>query len=151
MSELTTINKECADELYMQFKSLFLSKKDIPNFVYEFKQHNICTPFNAPQWEVDFYNEIRPHYYNEQGKVTFTNANGNNITLSILRWHPHKHNGINGLNGNACIEAKIIEHNNSIENTVWQLKVTSGTLYYNAEVSSLKLPKQLLNNYTLER
>ncbi len=153
MNELITIKKEIADDIYLQFRDFFLSKKNNPSFKYEFEQHNIQAPLNAAAWEIDFYNEVRPHYYNEQGTVTFTNASGNDITISILRWHPHKHNGINGLNGNACIKAKITIHNNGEENLIWQLIVTSGTLYYKAEVSNLQLPKEILkqNDISLER
>lgn len=128
MIEIKYEEKEKIDNLYNKVKDILLLKKDNNSFNYEHKQHHL--------YEESDYPGISKNYFNENGSVEFENINGEIIRIEISRWHPHKHNGCSGLNGNPCLNAKIYSN----EQLIWELEVRSGTLTYHAEVSSLELP-----------
>ena len=128
MIEIKYEEKEKIDNLYNKVKDILLSKKDNDSFNYEHKQHHLYEESDFPG--------ISKNYFNENGSVEFENINGEIIRIEINRWHPHKHNGCSGLNGNPCLNAKIYSN----EQIIWELKVKSGTLYYHAEVSNLEIP-----------
>lgn len=122
--------------LYNTIKNTILSKKDNPSFKYEHEQHHL--------YEEREYPGISKGYYNEYGHVEFENTNGQIIRLEINRWHPHMHNGCSGLNGNPCLVAGIYMLDNEEKIELWKLNVKSGTLYFKAEVSSLDIPYEIL-------
>lgn len=148
MIEIEYKEKEKVDNLYNKVKNIILTKKDNKNFDYNHKQHHL--------YEESEYPGISENYYNENGTVEFENVYGNIIRLEINRWHPHKHNGWSGLNSNPCLSAIIYTIENENKQVLWELNVTSGTLYYKAEVSSLEIPndilqeKQILTNSNIQ-
>lgn len=136
MIEIEYKEKEKVDNLYSQVKNIILSKNDNQSFDYKYKQHHL--------YEESEYPGISKNYYNESGSVEFKNINDKIIRLEIYRWHPHKHNGCSGLNGNPCLTAVIYTIENEEKQILWELNVKSGTLYYKAEVSSLEIPNDIL-------
>jgi len=136
MIEIKYEENEKVDNLYNEIKNIILSKKDNQSFKYNFKQHHL--------YEESKYPGISKNYYNESGAVEFENVDGKIIRLEIERWHPHKHNGCSGLNGNPCLTAVIYEIENEEKKVLWELNVKSGTLYYKAEVSNLEIPNDIL-------
>ena len=136
MIEIEYKEKEKVDSLYNEVKNIILTKKDNQSFDYKHKQHHL--------YEESEYPGISKNYYNESGSVEFENINGKIIGLEIYRWHPHKHNGCSGLNGNPCLTAVIYTIENEEKQVLWELNVKSGTLYYKAEVSSLEIPNDIL-------
>lgn len=138
MIEIKYEEKEKIDNLYNKVKDILLSKKDNDSFNYEHKQHHL--------YEESDYPGISKNYFNENGSVEFENINGEIIRIEISRWHPHKHNGCSGLNGNPCLNAKI--YNN--EQIIWELEVRSGTLTYHAEVSNIELPIKSIKEKEIE-
>lgn len=136
MIEIEYKEKEKVDNLYNEVKNIILTKKDNQSFDYNHKQHHL--------YEESEYPGISKNYYNESGSVEFENINGKIIRLEIYRWHPHKHNGCSGLNGNPCLTATIYTIENGEKQVLWELNVKSGTLYYKAEVSSLEIPNDIL-------
>lgn len=138
MIEIKYEEKEKVDNLYNKVKDILLSKKDNDSFNYEHKQHHL--------YEESDYPGISKNYFNENGSVEFENINGEIIRIEIRRWHPHKHNGCSGLNGNPCLNAKIYSN----EQLIWELEVKSGTLYYHAEVSNLELPINSIKEKEIE-
>lgn len=138
MIEIKYEEKEKIDNLYNKVKDILLSKKDNDSFNYEHKQHHLYEESKCPG--------ISKNYFNENGNVEFENSNGEIIRIEISRWHPHKHNGFSGLNGNPCLNAKIYSN----EQLIWELEVRSGTLTYHAEVSSLELPINSIKEKEIE-
>ena len=136
MIEIEYKEKEKVDSLFNEVKNIILTKKDNQSFDYKHKQHHL--------YEESEYPGISKNYYNESGSVEFENINGKIIRLEIYRWHPHKHNGCSGLNGNPCLTAVIYTIENEEKQVLWELNVKSGTLYYKAEVSSLEIPNDIL-------
>lgn len=153
MIEIEFEDRDKIINLYNEIKDIIISKKDNENFKYIHEQHHL--------YEEEKYPGISKNYYNESGSVQFVNNEGKTIRLEIYRWHPHKHNSFNGLNGNPCLNAAIYlikddeEINiNEVDNDdkkelIWELCVTSGTLYYKAEVSDLEIPIDLLQEKQL--
>lgn len=129
-------NERKVNNLYNEVKNIILNKKDNPSFKYNHKQHRL--------YEESKYPGISKNYYNESGTVEFENINGKIIKLEIHRWHPRQHNGYSGLNGNPCLTAKIYTIENEENRVLWKLNVDSRTLYYKAEVSSLEIPYDIL-------
>ena len=138
MIEIKYKEKEKVDNLYNKVKDMLLAKKDNDSFNYENKQHHLYEESDFPG--------ISKDYFNENGSVEFENINGEIIRIEISRWHPHKHNGCSGLNGNPCLNAKIYSN----EQIIWELRVDSGTLTYNAEVTSFKIPKDIFEEKNAE-
>lgn len=138
MIEIKYEEKEKIDNLYNKVKDILLLKKDNNSFNYEHKQHHL--------YEESDYPGISKNYFNENGSVEFENINGEIIRIEIRRWHPHKHNGCSGLNGNPCLNAKIYSN----EQIIWELEVRSGTLTYLAEVSNLELPINSIKEKEIE-
>jgi len=138
MIEIKYEEKEKIDNLYNKVKDILLSKKDNDSFNYEHKQHHL--------YEESDYPGISKNYFNENGSVEFENINGEIIRIEIRRWHPHKHNGCSGLNGNPCLNAKIYSN----EQLIWELEVRSGTLTYHAEVSNIELPINSIKEKEIE-
>lgn len=136
MIEIEYKEMEKVDSLYNEVKNIILTKKDNQSFDYNHEQHHL--------YEESEYPGISKSYYNESGSVEFENINGKIIRLEIYRWHPHKHNGFSGLNGNPCLTAVIYTIENEEKQVLWKLNVKSGTLYYKAEVSSLEIPNDIL-------
>lgn len=136
MIEIEYKEKEKVDSLFNEVKNIILTKKDNQSFDYKHKQHHL--------YEESEYPGISKNYYNESGSVEFENINGKIIRLEIYRWHPHKHNGCSGLNGNPCLTAVIYTIENEEKQVLWELNVKSGTLYYKAEVSCLEIPNDIL-------
>ena len=132
MIEIDFKESKKTNKLYNTIKDLILSKKENQSFYYSHKQHHL--------YEESEFPGISRNYYNEKGTVEFENTHGKIIKLTIYRWHPHKHNGWSGLNGNPCLEAKIFIKDGDEAQLLWELKVGSGTLYYKAEVTSLDIP-----------
>ena len=136
MIEIKYEEKNEVDNLYNKVKEIILSKKDNKSFEYNHKQHYLYAESKCPG--------ISKNYYNERGAVEFENINGKIIRLEIYRYHPHMHNGCNGLNGNPCLSAIIYEIEGEEKQVLWELDVESGTLYYKAMVSSLEIPYNIL-------
>lgn len=128
--------KEKVDNLYNQVKNIILTKKDNQSFEYNYKQHHLYEELEYPG--------ISKNYYDESGSVEFENIDGKIIKLEIYRCHHHKHNGCSGLNGNPCLTAVIYTVENEEKQMLWELNVESATLYYKAEVSSLEIPTDIL-------
>ena len=136
MLEIKYEEKQIVDNLYNEIKNIILSKKDNKTYDYNHKQHHL--------YEEREYPGISKNYFNESGSVEFENINGQTIKLQINRWHPHKHNGCSGLNGNPCLSAIIYVIKNEEKQILWELSVKSGTLYYKAEVSNIEIPFSIL-------
>ena len=136
MLEIKYKEKQIVDNLYNEIKNIILSKKDNETYDYNHKQHHL--------YEEREYPGISKNYFNESGSVEFENINGQTIKLQINRWHPHKHNGCSGLNGNPCLSAIIYVIKNEKKQILWELSVKSGTLYYKAEVSNIEIPFSIL-------
>lgn len=141
MVEIEFKEREKVEKLYNEIKNMILTRKDNQSFDYEKKQHHLYEESECPG--------ISKDYYNESGSVEFKNSDGKLIKLEIERWHNHRHNGYSGLNGNPCLRAVIYVIENDNKNIVWQLDVQSGTLFYKAEVSSLDIPNDLLQEKSL--
>ena len=136
-------DEKIIDSLYGEIKDFILSNKDKPQYSYSKHQHHL--------YEESDYPGISKNYYNETGSFEFENNNGKTIILEIDRWHPHKHNGCSGLNGNPCLNAQIYVLNSNEKELLWELKVGSGTLHWEAEVTSLEIPKDILIPKTEEK
>lgn len=138
MIEIPFEERQIITDLYDTIKNIVLSKKDNSTYTYHHKQHHL--------YEESDYPGISKNYYNESGEVTFINSNNQQVKLTFSRWHPHKHNGYSGLNGNPILEATI-----TIDDEVyWNLDVKSGTLYYKALVSSTDIPIDLLKEIEIK-
>lgn len=136
MIEIPYQDSKIVNDLYKVIRDLIVSKQDNKTYEYSRKQHHL--------YEEDKVPGISRNYFNEYGSVEFENSEGNIIRLEISRWHPHKHNGCSGLNGNPCLNANVYLVLGEEKTPLWQLKVGSGTLYYKAEVSSLEIPFDIL-------
>lgn len=136
MIEIPYQDSKIVNDLYKVIRDLIVSKQDNKTYEYKRKQHHL--------YEEDKVPGISRNYFNEYGSVEFENSEGNIIRLEISRWHPHKHNGCSGLNGNPCLNAYIYLVVGEEKTSLWELKVGSGTLYYKAEVSSLEIPFDIL-------
>lgn len=136
MIEVDYKDKKVIDSLYGKIRQFILSNKGMPKYSYSKHQHHL--------YEESDYPGISKGYYNETGSFEFENNNGKTIILEIDRWHPHKHNGWSGLNGNPCLNAQIYVLNSNEKQLSWELKVVSGTLHWEAEVTSLEFPKDFL-------
>ena len=136
MIEIPYQDSKIVNDLYKVIRDLIVSKQDNKTYKYSRKQHYL--------YEEDKVPGISRNYFNEYGSVDYENSEGNIIGLEISRWHPHKHNGCSGLNGNPCLNAHIYLVVGEEKTPLWQLKVGSGTLYYKAEVSSLEIPFDIL-------
>ena len=136
MIEVDYKDKKVIDSLYGKIRQFILSNKGMPKYSYSKHQHHL--------YEESDYPGISKGYYNETGSFEFENNNGKTIILEIDRWHPHKHNGWSGLNGNPCLNAQIYVLNSNEKQLLWELKVVSGTLHWEAEVTSLEFPKDFL-------
>jgi hypothetical protein len=120
------INKEQADAFYIEIKNMILAGKDKQGYNYEKKQHYL--------YEQDASPELRANFYNESGSLEIKNLSGEIIIVEINRWHPHKHNGWSGLNGNPCLSAIVYIKEGDEKRKIWELKVESRTLYYKSRV-----------------
>ena len=127
--------KEKVNNLYNEVKNIILTKNN-ESFEYNHKQHHLNEESKYPGISKDFYNE--------NGVVEFENIYGNTIRLEISRWHPHQHNGFSGLNITPCLNAVIYKIENGNKLVLWKLSVESGTLTYKANVSSLEIPNDIL-------
>lgn len=137
------IESSKAYNLYDIIKYIILSKKHNKSFNYKFKQHYL--------YEEAECQGISKGFYNECGKIEFENINGEIIGLKFERWHPHQHNGWSGLNSIPCLNAKIYIIKDKEEKVLWELRVKSGTMYFKAEVSSLEIPYDFLQEKQLLR
>lgn len=125
--------KEQVDNLYSQVRDIILSKSNNRSFNYQKKQHYL---YEENEWP-----GISEDYYNESGTIEFENVNDETIVIEIDRWHPHRHNGYSGLNAIPCLSAIIYVKNADNKQVLWKLEVSSGTLHYKAEVTSLEIPR----------
>lgn len=136
-------DKKTIDNLYEEIKDFILSNKDKPQYSYSKHQHHL--------YEESDYPGISKKFYNENGSFEFENNNEKTIIVEINRWHQHQHNGCSGLNGNPCLTAQIYVLNSNEKELLWELKVGSGTLHWEAEVTSLEIPKNILIPKTEEK
>lgn len=132
-------DREKVDKVYETFMKVFMKKKNHSSFEYEKKQHHI---YENP--------ELSKHYYNESGEVTFQNKDGNTIKITVCRIHPHKHNGWSGLNGIPYLHLVINKLYNNNEQKLWELEVESGTLHYNAKLTSMEIPYDILKENEMD-
>ena len=139
MITLKIEDRKKVDKVYETIIDIFMSKKNHDSFKYEKKQHYIL---ENP--------EVNKYHYNESGEVIFQNINGNYIRIKLYRIHPHQHNGWGGLNGIPKLSIVISKINNNSEEILWQLKVDSGTLHYNAELTSLEIPYDILKENDMD-
>lgn len=126
-------SEKIATSFYNDIKETILAKD---NKQYEKHQHHL--------YEEKSYPGVSKDYYNENGSVEFINIKGENIRLEINRFHRHSHNGFSGLCGNPCLKAKIYKLDNGQKQLLWELNVEAGTLFYHAEVTSLEIPRDYL-------
>lgn len=143
MIEIKYEEREKVDKLYEEIKELIMSNEDNETFNYNKHQHVL--------YEESKYPGISKKFYNETGSVEFKNTNGIDVFIEIRRFHPHQHNGCSGLNGMPCKTAKISIDNNGVKEIIWQLEITSGTMYYKAKVTSLEIPYDILKQEKINK
>lgn len=126
------IEKNQADVLYSKVKNMILEKKSLPGYNYEKKQHHL--------YEEDASKEVREKFYNESGSLEILTESGETVVIEINRWHVHQHNGWSGLNGNPCLSTIIYIKKDNEKKILWELKVGSGTMHYEAWATNIEIP-----------
>ena len=130
-------DKKKVEDLYEKIRSFILSNKGKPKYSYDKHQHHLQ--------EESFHPGISENVYNEEGSFEFENTDGKTIYVRIHRSHPHQHNSWSGLSLTPCLLAQIYAVNSDEKELLWSLNVSTGTLRWSAELTSLEIPKEVLN------
>ena len=133
MIKLTDDTK--ANQLYSQIKQIIIEKEKKSSYFFESSQY-------LENRDVD--EEIKNHYLNEEGKVTFENINGDLVTAKISRWHHYNRWSRYGIYEVPNFTIEIHIGNQLIWNLTSYCRVSSKGEYSETEVSSLDIPLSIL-------
>lgn len=133
MIKLTDDTK--ANQLYSQIKQIIIEKEKNSSYFFESSQY-------LENRDVD--EEIKNHYLNEEGKVTFENINGDLVTAKISRWHHYNRWSRYGIYEVPNFTIEIHIGNQLIWNLTSYCRVSSKGEYSETEVSSLDIPLSIL-------
>ena len=133
MIKLTDDTK--ANQLYSQIKQIIIEKEKNSSYFFESSQY-------LENRDVD--EEIKNHYLNEEGKVTFENINGDLVTAKISRWHHYNRWSRYGIYEVPSFTIEIHIGNQLIWNLTSYCRVSSKGEYSETEVSSLDIPLSIL-------
>ncbi len=122
------VSPETARLFYEQIKAFALSKENVK---YSKELYDIR----------DLYikEEERAEYFTEDGYLEFQNEEGQTVAIKFSRFHAHRSNGYGCLNGNPCLFVTI----SIMGETIWELHVKHGTMYYEGWATEDKLPKMI--------